>query len=202
MLAADDRGGLWLVTAGPGGTKQRLLHYVDGSWVEVDTPAGDWSFDLGNDGTPWLGLFEPYECRPGSCWRGPMRLARYDGDGWTEFGAAAGVPALGPSSYLGDLDPVAAPDGSVWVRPAADATVTGTDCAGVANFDGQRWSHYLSHLCVYAMDVAPDGSMWALAGEREAWGPRERKRPERNTALDGAPTGPVELYVIGRIADE
>jgi hypothetical protein len=200
-LAVDHHGGLWLVTASHEGSPRRLLRYVDGSWLEVETPGIDWAFDLSDDGTPWLGLFERFECRPESCWRGPMSLARFDGQEWIRYGAAEGIPALGPSSYLSVLDPVAAPDGSVWLKPAADATVKGTDCAGVANFDGQDWRHYLTDHCIYALDVAPDGSLWALAGEREAWGPRERKRPERNTALQGAPAGPVELYVIGSIGD-
>ncbi len=204
-LAADDDGGLWL-EAGvyEGKLEWRLLHHVDGSWQEVETPEGAWTFDVGADGTVWLGLGwdEPSVCEAESCAAGPLRLARGGDGGWIEFGPGDGLPLLGPTSYAHPFDPLAAPDGSVWVKPAADATVHGTDCDGVANFDGEAWSSYLSGLCVYAMDVAPDGSLWALAGKREAWGPRERKRPERNTALEGAPAGPVELYVIGRVAGE
>lgn len=55
-----------------------------------------------------------------------------------------------------------APDRSLWAGMAR--TDHEEDCAGgVGNFDGSTWSGYLPDLCVTAMDIADDGSVWLLA---------------------------------------
>ena len=58
----------------------------------------------------------------------------------------------------------AAPGGSVWFNPRGDYEATGTECDGVANFDGASLVRFLRETCIYALDVAPDGSVWLQAG--------------------------------------
>jgi hypothetical protein len=71
----------------------------------------------------------------------------------------------------------AAPDGSVWLTPGGGLGIWG--CDGLANFDGQTWTRYLRGTCIYALDVATDGTVWAQGG---TW--------------DGRTPGPVETFAI------
>ena len=52
-----------------------------------------------------------------------------------------------------------APDGSLW------ANWTGR--GGISRFDGRTWVRYLPGTFVGGMDVAPDGSMWLIARDRQ-----------------------------------
>ena len=52
------------------------------------------------------------------------------------------------------------------VTDHVDIDRSDTECDGVASFDGAAWTHYLRDHCIYAMDIAPDGTVWVQAGER------------------------------------
>ena len=75
------------------------------------------------------------------------KVARFDGTGWTLFGADDGLPTL-PDTLIADL--AIGPDGTVWV-PTQD---------GLARFDGERWT--VSHRGVGfgPVSVASDGTVW------------------------------------------
>ncbi len=68
-----------------------------------------------------------------------------------------------------------APDGSVLfavVTPADDF------CEDVGHFDGVTWDRHLLDLCVHAIDISTDGTIWVVAQETSG------------------PNGPRHLYVI------
>ena len=62
----------------------------------------------------------------------------------------------------------------------------GAKRARIVNFDGDTARHFLRDLCVYAMDVAPDGSLWLQAG----------RLPPQWLLEEEEPTIPVHAYVI------
>ena len=133
------------------------------------------------DGTTWkvfpapegmkMGMGSPFDVGPGGAlWTagdalGPHEsLARLDDEGWTIFTGADGVEPWGeqPRGYVPtDLVKIA-PDGSAWVNATDDATRT---CDGLARFDGETWTSFLSGRCVSDLDFAPDGSLWVVARE-------------------------------------
>jgi len=144
--------------------------------------------DVGPDGTLWASLDS------GDC----SGLVRFDGTDWTEFGKADGVPNL-HGYELPDLFGVA-PDGSVWVSPKTPWNREGTsgcptglrpesgedkECGGLHSFDGTAWSRYLQGTCLYDMDIARDGTVWARGSTFDL-----------NADPFGSVTGPVEVYAI------
>ena len=76
----------------------------------------------------------------------------------------------------------AAPDGRLWLTLRGDFEQTETECDGVASFDGQTWTRFLTGECIYGLDAAEDGTLWLLAGEP----------PERDN--DGP--GFIHTYII------
>jgi hypothetical protein len=198
-----DVNGLWATDAGEIWFWQRepdAFGRFDGSeWQRHDvpdfiTPPGEFygsrfrSVDVGPDGTLWASLDS------GDC----SGLVRFDGTDWTEFGKADGVPNLHgyelPSLFS------LAPDGSVWVNPktpfnrdgeagcpSSSSSPSGEDkeCGGLHNFDGTTWSRFLQGTCIYDMDIARDGTVWARGGTFDL-----------NADPFGSVSGPVEVYVI------
>jgi hypothetical protein len=57
----------------------------------------------------------------------------------------------------------------------------------VANLDGGTLGYFLKDYCVYAMDVAPDGSAWLQAGE---------DRGDPGSSTSGVLTVPVHTFLI------
>jgi hypothetical protein len=172
------------------------LHRHDGNdWQLVMTPdeGGEMRADAAPDGTLWVGLST--QCGPGTpgntwdpetetgerCFGGSDLLARFDGTDWEVFDASDGIPVTGHHirMFFGFFE--AGPDGSIWFDPTVpdDEAWVGTDCDGVANFDGRELQRYLRGMCIYAMDIAPDGAVW-LQGRLP-------------TADD---TQPIDTYVI------
>jgi ligand-binding sensor domain-containing protein len=111
------------------------------------------------DGREWITHTERLPIEPpvtalvvtgdGAVWAGAQHggLARYDGQCWTEYGMADGLP----SERIVDL--VVAPDDVLWAI---------TD-EGLVHFNGDAWqSVWLGHDCgaLNAMGFAPDGSVW------------------------------------------
>ena len=170
------------------GSPQRLHRHDGNDWQVVMTPdaGGEMRADAAPDGTLWVGLST--ECGPGTpgnavgeyCIGASDLLARFDGTDWEVFDASDGIPRTGHHyrMFWGFFE--AAPDGSVWFDPTvADEELVDSDCDGVANFDGEAVRRYLRGMCIYAMDVAPDGAVW-LQGAQPAY--------------DDPP--PIDTYVI------
>ncbi len=118
-----------------------------------------------------------------SCTNASDILARFDGDDWAVFGPDDGIPLMGDHYQGFEGFFAVGPDRSIWFNPIVDWERTGSDCDGVANFDGEVVTHYLRDLCVFGMDLAPDGTAWLQAGEWEY--------------IDRAvQPGPIHTYVI------
>jgi hypothetical protein len=71
-----------------------------------------------------------------------------------------GVPDTNHSDWAGLME--AGPGGRVWMTASVGSS---RGCAGAASFDGETWRHVLDGVCVYDLDLAPDGSVW-LQGAR------------------------------------
>jgi hypothetical protein len=192
IIVADRPGGeLWLLSGG-------RLHRHDGSgWVVERTPkaGGEVRAAVGADGTLWVRL-RP-ECGPGtrgnsSCGGPSDILARYDGAAWEVFRPKDGVPRMG-YHYLGSehfFD--VAPDRSIWFNPIGDYEGGGSECDGIANYDGQGLRRYLRDHCIVAMDMAPDGTVWLRATQLLP----DRYSPPDQGSMEWVPTDLFHTYVI------
>ena len=186
---------VWLCCKDKGwGEQQRLARFNGRKFAVVDDPAPQTTLpeaplliDGATDGTLWMR-------------RSPATLARHDRDGWTIFTSEAdGVPQMGwmPEATGGFIR--AAPDGSVWVSTTTDRGGASPDdwppaCDGVAHFDGTTWTQFLDSMCVFAMDIAPDGKAWVQAS-----------LPDTGTSaapVRGDPVEPIQTFVIDPIAAE
>ena len=157
FAVSQAEGDLWL-------SSWDHLNRDDGSgWLVQGELESMLAFDVGPDGTLW-GYGENY-------------LARLDGAVWESFDQSDGILEIGneaPPRWVGFFE--VAPDGSVWVESPTsagsraiqfaafpdEAMKEAATCDGIVNFDGRSLSHYLRGLCIYAMDVAPDGSVSEL----------------------------------------
>jgi hypothetical protein len=167
----DGVGGLWVLDGWKGLSDRPdrdTLHRFDGSdWERYEVPAGSFRrIEVAPDGTVWLGVTRQEETGPD---RGDASevLARFDGSTWSEHDVSVVVPAEGRhfGGGLGGYGLLAvAPDGEAWAQ-VIDDRFSGTPCHGVANFDGSIRTTYLNNHCVYALDVASDGSVWVNAAE-------------------------------------
>jgi hypothetical protein len=154
---------------------------------ELDIPNRVEAMAAGLDGTVWLELHRN---------DGPT-LVRRDGKDWTRFKKDDGVRHIDTVFYNTKMNRErfdVGPNGSVWAQPRIVEEANDQPCRGLASFDGERWREYLADRCIYAMDIAPDGRVWTLAGTRESW---PGVWTEEMVLPGGSsPTGPVELYVI------
>jgi hypothetical protein len=158
-LRVDANGDAWvaLQVADFGNAPMVLAHFDGKMWSLVD-PVGSGKYsnvdllDIGDDGTLWVYLEVglPDQVRP--------YLARLANDRWTVFSAEEGVVRL---VWRGESRGLlrAGHDGAVWMKPQDSDS-----CQGVRVFDGDAWRSYLDQLCVKDIEMAPDGSVWALAG--------------------------------------
>ena len=157
-------GGLWASYA---------HRFVDGTWQHLvaieEGTEGTWEEGIGTDG-PQFGLagLGP----DGTFWGiggGDGDLVRFDGSEWSRWPLEDSGIAPGSYDSLG-----VAADGSVWLatgaalpegfRQAADPGGTyEPTCDGIGHFDGVTWDRYLPDRCVDDIDVAADGSVWAIA---------------------------------------
>jgi hypothetical protein len=156
-----------------GGADRGLARYDGAGLVDVTLPglpedASPTLMAAGPDGTLWVYLWSQGEPQAGPK-DGSGYLARLTPDGWTVFGAEAGVPFVYDfyDGWPGFM--AAGPDGRVWLTPQDEPAED--DCGGVASFDGAEWTTYLADACVVDLDVAPDGSVWVQTAQRGAAGP-------------------------------
>jgi hypothetical protein len=168
-LSVSDDGSPWVIT----GVPSALFRHVGEGWRRLDTPRGElvWGA-VAPDGTRWVQLQR----------KDNLVLARHEGDGWTVH------DTLSPRRNYRGIPPYlrVAPDGGLWVTQVEGPNGPG-DCRGVARFDEGGPRHFLGDLCVYAMDVAPDGKVWLQAGEVRDVGSMD---------LSSESLGPAHTYVI------
>jgi len=139
-LAIDQTGGVW---AGVGGGGTTFVHLEDGTWETVHPLAkleavGVLSIATASNGEVWAALQIDSSLEP------TATVARYDGTVWTLFGPADGIPGAWVNRVA------VAPDGSVWA----------TTDAGVAQFDGERWSPRFTGQWFDGLSIARDGTVW------------------------------------------
>jgi hypothetical protein len=132
---------------------------------------------VGPTGALWVRLNA--KCGPdlGTCFGPSDFLARFDGADWTTYDSSDGIPMMGDHYQGFEGFFAVAPDRSVWFNPIGDYERTGRACDGLANFDGQAVRYFLRDTCIFAMDMASDGTVWLQAGE-------------------SARPGPIDTYVI------
>jgi hypothetical protein len=143
---------------------------------------------VGPDGTLWVRLHA--ECSAGEGCAGPSDiLARNDGGDWEVYDSSASIPMMGDhyQGFEGFFE--VAPDRSIWFNPKGDYERTGSECDGVANFDGEAITYFLRDTCIFAMDLAPDGTVWLQAGEYRA-------DVASGQGLGDAQPGPIRTYVV------
>jgi hypothetical protein len=169
----DCRLGLTLIGiasgGGPyGGALPAEIHRVDMG------DGGDW-WILQRLEVPLAGVYGYHDPYPRT--RTIDYLVHVEGGPMTIYTNDEGIPEMTIFYDWGPGFMSAAPDGSVWLTPGGGPEPWG--CDGLANFDGQTWTRYLRGICIYALDVAPDGTAWAQGG---TW--------------DGMTPGPVETFAI------
>jgi hypothetical protein len=159
-------GGDWEIVDPIGdGTPRAVDHLTvapDGSlWAHLHGCIGEVKLDLRVLESPCAELRDPY-------------LVHHDGNGWTVYSAANGVPMLG--SILNDNWGALAVsgDGTVWTSTFCQPEETDSqfpcDPARqhdlVHAFDGERWRSYIAedtYGYAVSIDVAPDGMVWVWA---------------------------------------
>jgi hypothetical protein len=156
--------------------------YVDGTWQSFEGQALGPPYDLGPDGTLWIGGedFVRLDGTGQQTFQGPDWMP--DGvddwklvdDEWTaitsEDWAAMSeeeMDAMRDGEVIGHgpwSDLRVAPDGSLWVAVRLgtwgelEQTVCDQGMDGIAHYDGVAWTRYLQGYCVEEMDIATDGS--------------------------------------------
>jgi hypothetical protein len=187
-IEVSDDGTPWLARRSPP-RGIAIYRYEGDAWEEVDAPAAVAAISVGPDGTLWASL-EGDDGWPST------RYGRFDGDEWTEYDESDGVPLSGGAFQAYAAFHQVGPDGSLWLTPRGDFDVTGHDCDGIGRFDGETLDRYLPGTCIYAMDIAPDGSVWLQAGEYEFPEMPTPERPSTEGLRPGGPLSDVRTYVI------
>ena len=165
--------------------RDRLLGPDADAYRRHDVPDG---FGLGRsavgpDGSVWSVLHYEGEV-------GPAILHRFDGSDWERYDWSEGLPLYRLPPYFGRPYPhngllfgffIGASNG-LWLNPGVAGSEgveiiygrqIGGPCGGVAHFDGDTLSNYLTDQCIHSMDVAADGIAWVLASD-EPDGPAAR----------------------------
>jgi hypothetical protein len=148
VMAVDRDGGLWLSGSGKSwlSTPGLVRLAGRGSAWETMSPIEGWTSMNVNDiatapnGDVWIATTDD-----GGSMQ-DVQAAVYDGQSWTTFGAADGLPV--DSGGLVEL--AVAPDGTVWVS-----------AEGWASYRAGHWTpHYEGHD-LGRIAFAPDGTLWA-----------------------------------------
>jgi hypothetical protein len=166
-FAVTPDGSLWVAQeADLDGTGGALLRFDGEAWEIIATPFPIRGLAAGPDGSVWIANGRWSMDVPS------LRLARYDGETWTESTAPHDIrPAL---LYWDEnfLPPTVASDGSVWLRtmhegsPTFEGWDSGRLCNGLARFDGSTWTTFLADTCVGDIAPGPDGAVWVASLRR------------------------------------
>ena len=174
-------GNTWALAGDP----VRLLRLVDGEWWEQPPlPEPDWQIRtenghglvVGSNGELWVEIIRCKENEQFPEWpECVFGLGRFDDDGWTVWDWEQEPPKIaGVFDADTGLPTAIGPDGRAWFA-------TGS---GAVWFDGSDWGRVGPQEHIYALAVAPDGSVWINAGRQRRVGDGE---------MD---FGPTEYYVI------
>jgi len=160
----------------------RMLHFDGAEWLEVpmlDTGAATHVSGIrsGSDGTLWV-HFISRSTAPGRFdggWWGsdevPLdHLARYDGERWTTYSSADGLPRL-THALTQEPEWGIHPDGSVWVLADPEQTTVSDPRSllwTLKSFDGSTWTDWSDGVDlldvgpdgVRLFDIGPDGTVW------------------------------------------
>jgi len=178
MAMAAGSDGVLFLALGDG----TLVEFDGNVWhVLPDTPvtyAADMA--VAADGTLWVASWE--------------EVLAYDGDEWTRFTSAGGLPSGGISSVA------VAPNGDVWVGTADD--FEGDPSGGVARFDGGAWTTFdeadgLSASAVTALTVGSDGTVWAVHGGADPAGYGEEPGVSAVSRFNGATWSATTIADVG-----
>jgi hypothetical protein len=156
--AAPD-GAVWVGTWWGLGPESGGLARFDGTvWDEIPLPGGQpapvYNLAVAPNGDLWVVLAE---LGPGE--DDDWSLARFDGDSWTVFTEADGMPHNLVYSMA------AGPDGVVWLTQRPTTNTPGASGGGIVAFDGEQWTSFIEDENVRDVAVEPDGTVW-LAGDR------------------------------------
>lgn len=146
-------GAWWGMVPEAGG----LTRFDGTEWDEIPLPRGNatavYNLAVAPNGDLWVVLVESV---PGTA--GSWSLARFDGDTWSVFSEADGMPqSIVYSMAVG-------PDGVVWLTQLANSGIPEAS-GGVVAFDGEQWTPFLEDENVQDVVVDSDGTIW-LAGDR------------------------------------
>ena len=150
-LVVSPANEVWSATTGG-----PLLHYDGQAWGVVDR-LGSAEFGrvflIAGDGKG--GLWATGTAGPDMT--APTVVGHFDGAAWVVYGRD-GVPQW-KDVYQGWPGSMAvAPDGTLWLTRALSG-----DCYALDAFDATTWTSYLGFgSCVYALDIAPDGTVWTM----------------------------------------
>ena len=165
----------------------RASRYADGTWHDVMDGFG--VATIGADGVIWLLPQDEVPKGEEDDYLSNGTLVRYEGAERREWGRDAGVPVF-YFHYRWPHDLEVAPDGSLWVTyTLGPEPLEPPDCEGVARFDGETWSRFLTSHCVMDMEIASDGSVWVNGWVQDAEG--NRASPDNTYVIrpDAAATG-------------
>jgi hypothetical protein len=148
-MAALPDGDMWIASTGWWNT---VIRYHGDTVEEVH---------IGDYPDPWpatalgpVGVFALEAAPNGDMWVGGILdgsfefvVARFNGEAWTIYD----WPFPDPSDLADSLaDMAMGPDGVLWFAFQG----------GLASFDGTEWTTWVEGQYVYAVDVAPDGTVW------------------------------------------
>jgi hypothetical protein len=161
-LAVGPDGTAWVAATTADG--RAMLLRFDGAWSVTEAPES-----VGGFASPWALRLEV--AADGAIWADPFNgVVVFDGTTWNSYTEASnGLPRMPSLAAV-------APDGSAWVELSGEGCVaTGPDsetcatpAAGVARFDGTRWTVFTTADGLVDDDaglfVGSDGTVWAAGG--------------------------------------
>ncbi len=174
-MAAGPDGALFLALGD--GT---LLEFDGAVWSVLPAPVDAADMAVAADGTLWVAGWD--------------EVSAYDGDTWTRFTTADGLPSEGIASVA------VAPNGDVWIGTADG--IDGDNAGGVARFDGNTWTVFdetdgLYDDAVTAMAVGSDGTVWAVHAAAETLETDDSRATGAISRFDGTTWSVVTIAGVG-----
>ena len=135
-----------------------------GPWEPLDSTSGRGEMVASPDGVIWRQTI-------------PDTITRLEDEGWQRWDLEQQTDPGAPERIAGGGPVAVGQDGSLWLTARPPGARRG--CHGVYRFDGTTWTHFVEDLCLYSIDVAPNGWVWLRAAPGLTRG-----------------EGPVDLYAI------